>query len=36
MTDLQTLARRYLRYVDWARRSGYIALDWAEYKRLRR
>ncbi|WP_258231503.1 hypothetical protein [Achromobacter pulmonis] len=33
--DLQLMARRYTRYCEWCRRSGYAALDWAEYKELR-
>jgi hypothetical protein len=34
-TPLSKLVRRYLRYCEWARASGYFALDWAEYKALR-
>lgn len=33
--DLQLMARRYTRYCDWCRRSGYAALDWPEYEQLR-
>jgi len=32
--DLQLMARRYRHYCDWCRRSGYAALDWADYKQL--
>lgn len=33
--NLQLMIQRYGKYCDWARRSGFIALDWQEYKRLR-
>jgi hypothetical protein len=34
-TPLPKLVSRYLRYCEWARASGYFALDWTEYKKLR-
>lgn len=33
--NLQLMIQRYIRYRDWARRSGYAAMDWPEYKRMR-
>lgn len=29
------LLRLYRRHEDWARRSGYAAMDWPEFKRSR-
>lgn len=29
------LIRLYRRHEDWARRSGYAAMDWPEFKRSR-
>lgn len=33
--DAKTIVERYRRYADWARRSGYFALDFADWKHLR-
>ena len=29
------LVRLYRRHEEWARRSGYVAMEWAEFKRSR-
>lgn len=36
MTDNKDLFRRYQKYVDWARRSGYAPLTWNAYRKSRR
>ena len=33
--NIELMARRYRDYCEWAQRSGYVALDWTEYKAQR-